>query len=271
MDKNIKKLPDVQNGADKRGVAIQWVGISGYKIPFQVKTKAGENISTVATVDIMTDLDAKSKGVNMSRFSSVIEKGLDKKLVSSDLIVDMLEACRDILGNRNSYIVIKFDYFIKKKSPTTDNHSHFVIPCNLCGILEDGKIKIYLEAAVDYTSLCPCSKKISTASAHNQRSTAHVRVRFKHRKLNHLLIEDIVDLVEKAASCPIWNLLKREDEKFVTEKAYSKPMFVEDMIREVALSLDKKKQQVAGYKIKIEHFESIHQHIAVSKISKNIR
>jgi GTP cyclohydrolase I len=261
-------LPDVQNKKDLRGKKIDWVGIDRYKIPFKVQTKCGEVVSTVGQIKIMTNLSQEVKGVNMSRFSGVVERSLGKELLSTDLLVDMLRTCRDVLGNKNSYIILSFPYFIKKKSPVTSLYSHSSYNCNFCGVLEDQKIKIYLEVEVDYTSLCPCSKDISEYSAHNQRSKAVVRVRFKNCR-DFIWIEDIVKIVDTASSCPIYNFLKRPDEKYVTEKAYQKPMFVEDVVREISLALDNQ-LTIDGYRIEISHQESIHQHNAIAKIKKNL-
>ena len=267
-----KHLPDIQQLPDTRNKDINWAGIRDYKIPFSVQTRDGGKVSTVGTIKIMTDLPKESKGVNMSRFSAVIEKALEKNLMSTDLLVDMVTACRDVLENKNSYVIINFDYFIKKKAPVTRHESHFVVPCNFCGVLENGEIKIYLESHVQYMSLCPCSKEMSAGeklqNAHNQRSTAVVRVKFKDLQ-NYVWIEDLVEMVEASASCPIWNYLKRADEKYVTEKSYENPKFVEDVVRDLAIKLDER-PEVEGYRIEVAHHESIHQHDAFARISHNL-
>jgi len=262
-------LPDVQNRHDERGIKIDWVGVEGYKIPFSVQTKDGKVQSTVGSVTIMTGLSEKIKGANMSRYSSVIETALEKGLLSTELLSDMLVACRDQLESESSYIIISFDYFIKKKAPHTGKVSHFVVPCNFCGVLENGVSRLYLECDISYTSLCPCSREMSEVSAHNQRSNAIVRVKLKERYTDTFWIEDLVEIVERCGSCAIYNLLKRPDEKYVTDAMYEKAAFVEDVVRDIALNLDRE-NLVDGYRIKVIHHESIHQHCAVAKIKKNL-
>jgi len=261
-------LPDVQNEIDTRGKRIDWVGIEDYRIPFKVKTKDGGTLTTVGSITMMTSLSSEIKGANMSRYGRIIEKALIKDLVSTDLLVDMLRACRDVLEAENSYIILGFPYFIKKTSPVAKKISHMTYDCNFCGVLENGVPKIYLEVSVPYTSLCPCSQEISKYGAHNQPSKAIVRVKFKNGD-PHIWIEDLVSLVEEQASCEIYNVLKREDEKYVTERAYENPKFVEDMIRDISIKLDDI-SSISGYRIKIEHYESIHQHKAIAKMKKNL-
>lgn len=263
-------LPDIQNERDERGVNIDWIGIEGYRVPFNVKTKNGTGKqTTVGEIDIFTNLSEKFKGANMSRYTEVIEDAVSKNLMSSDFIKEMLIACKNKLEAENSYIVVKFPYYLKRKAPVSEKVSHSVYDCNICGVLEDGEIRTYLEVNVPYTSLCPCSREISKAGAHNQRSNANIRVKFKNSN-DYIFIEDIIIMVEEIASCPIWNSLKRPDEKYVTERAFENPMFVEDMIRDISLVLDKN-DKVAGYKVKVRHFESIHQHNAVARIIKDIK
>jgi len=263
------QLPDIQNGKDQRGVKIDWCGIEKYRVPIQTLTIDGDMQTTISSIDMMVDLESELKGVNMSRFVRVIEDTAEKNLVTGDMMEEMLKTCRDKLEAKNSYIVASFPYCVKKEAPVSKKVSHSTYDCNICGVLEEGQMRFYLEVNVPYTSLCPCSAEISQYSAHNQRSNATIRVRMKDYG-EYIYIEEIVDIVESVASCPIWNSLKRPDEKYVTEKAYENPRFVEDMIREIALKLDED-ERIEGYKIKVEHFESIHQHNAVARITKNIK
>lgn len=263
-----QQLPDIQEVEDTREISLDWVGISGYKIPFEVKAKNNSPIKTVGEIKIETNLEAKSKGVNMSRFTTVIEETLNKEVFSLNLLEKMLLSNKHLLGERNSRIVINFDYLIRKKAPTTDHWAHFNVPSNFCAVLKDGKTHFYLEVDVSYTSCCPCSKKISDYGAHNQRSVATVRVKFKNAN-SFIWIEDLVSMVEEVASSPIYNILKRPDEKWVTEKMYRDAKFVEDTIRDLALKMDKL-EEIEGYSIKTSHQESIHQHNAICTLKKGI-
>lgn len=267
-------LPDMQNRPDKRGVAINWVGIFDYRIPFRVRTKGGGSQPTIGRIDIDCNLSAKTKGANMSRFSQVIEKALEKKLLDIDLVKDMLRACQKRLEADNSRITIYFPYFLTKKAPVSKKVSHSHYDCAFKGQMRNNKLKLFLEAKIHYTSCCPCSKEMSLTKkgsnlgcgAHNQRSVATVKLRFRNLT-KFVWIEDIVKIIEKASSCPIWNTLKRPDEKYVTERAYKNPKFTEDVVRDVSLMLDKL-HEIDYYKVTVEHEESIHQSNARAEIEK---
>jgi len=273
---NNQNLPDIQNSKDEYDKRINWVGIRNYKIPFNVKTKDGGVTSTVGTVSLAVDLSTESRGVNMSRFSQVIEKALEKKLLDSDLVNDMVDACRIQLQQTDSRIRIDFPYFVKKKAPVSGEESHFYYDCHFEGVLEDGKKDLFLSVSVMYTSLCPCSKEMSSNGngaghgAHNQRSVGTIRIRFKDMK-NFIWIEDLAEIIEKAGSCPIWNTLKRPDEKYVTERAYDNPGFVEDMVRKIAVVLDEMNDKIDYYQVTADHDESIHQCNAIATLERNFR
>jgi len=264
----VKILPDVQNGKDVRGKPIDKVGIRNFKAPFKVKQKDGTIQTTVGKFSMYGSLNEELKGTNMSRFAQTIMKAIDKD-VSVEFLDEVLHVLRDRLKSDDSYVKIRFPYFIKKKAPVTDNYAYSTIDCILEGSLVGDKMDIYLTCEIEYTSLCPCSLEMSLTDkenevgkgAHNQRSMCRAKVHLK----DFLWIEDLTDIVESAASCPIYNVLKREDEKYVTERAYSRGRFVEDAARDIALALDKR-TEIDGYVIVNEHYESIHQYNAVAVI-----
>jgi GTP cyclohydrolase I len=280
------ELPDVQNTADSRGKAIQKVGIGGYGIPFTVKTPDGGVQHTVGVVSMYASLNEETKGVNMSRFSITIEKAVQHGAVSSDFIEEVVKVLKERMGSTDSYVKVKFPYFIKKKAPVSGCESHLKIDCELEGRSFGAAVEKYLTVTVPYTSLCPCSKEMSLSDApvaavaefdlrsmkcvdqrtgrgaHNQRSSCKITVHL----VGQVWIEELVDIVEACASSPIWNTLKRADEKYVTERAYSNPRFVEDMVREVSLRLDGvvTDGRTDDYLIISTHEEAIHTGNAVA-------
>jgi GTP cyclohydrolase I len=201
----------------------------------------------------------------MSRFGQSIMKAIDKD-ISVEFINEVLHVLKERLQCEDSYVKIKFPYFLKRLSPVTKNESYSVYECELEGEKKgDNEPDIYLTVTVEYTSCCPCSRNMSMVDAesgkgaHNQRSFCKVKVHLK----DFLWIEDLAEIVESKASCEIYNILKRPDEQYVTEKAYAYPKFVEDMSRDISLELDKC-TNIDGYVVVTEHFESIHQYNAVA-------
>ncbi|MDD2756587.1 MAG: GTP cyclohydrolase, FolE2/MptA family, partial [Methanothrix sp.] len=212
-------------------------------------------------VSAYISLNSNKKGVNMSRFSQVItEKAKDK--IGSQAIEEILKALHKELENDNIYIKFSFNYLTKVKAPKSKIISWFDIPITMEGELVNGKIKKFMTVDINYTSLCPCSKEISKYGAHNQRSVAKIKVELNDKEL---MFEELKAIVDKSVSCPIYNTLKRVDEKWVTERAYENPYFSEDICRNISseldLLLDKK---IIDYVITTEHFESIHQSSAVT-------
>lgn len=275
--KSKKSLPDVQNSTDLRGIPIHKVGINNYKIPFKLEDKSNEVQHTIGEVSMYTSLSKENKGVNMSRYSQVIEKALMHNVMSCEFLDEVMKILKERLLSMDSWVKIKFPYFIKKVAPVSKNASHFCIDCKLEGkSYKDGSVKKFLTVEVNYTSLCPCSKEMSLydtgeeikpvvgQGAHNQRSLCKLTVQLD----TFIWIEDLVDIIEESASCPIWNTLKREDEQYVTERAYQNPRFVEDMAREVYIRMQKlvKEKKTSNWLAVFEHYESIHQSNAVSVI-----
>jgi len=266
--KNMEDIPDVQG--DTSGFPnkkIKKVGIRNVIVPLKILRKDGTvNISS-GNISIYTNLIESIKGANMSRYSILIEDFLlHEDLNLRELIRKMLPATVEKLGATNSYIKIKFDYFLVKEAPVSKIKSYSNYECVIEGRFDGVNQKYYLTVKVPYTSCCPCSKKISEYGAHNQRSFAEVKVELINNEI--LWIEDIVDIVESCASAPIINTLKRNDEAFQTELMYENPRFVEDMSRLIGEKLDKHLDvQISDYVVVIEHQESIHTYDAISVLT----
>jgi len=253
---------DIQNQPDYRNIPIDKVGIKGLKYPVKVLDKDTGVQSTVAQINMYVDLPHQSKGTHMSRFVEILH--LFRTKVSLESLTYILEDMKKILGAQSSHIEITFPYFIEKRSPETDSKGLMDYTCSIFGS-SNGRINtdIVLKVAVPVTSVCPCSKEISDYGAHNQRGEVLVSTRFK----KFIWIEDIVDLVEASESCDIFSVLKRKDEKFVTEKAYDNPKFVEDIVRDVAKAL-MADNNITWFSVSAENFESIHNHSAYAYIEK---
>jgi len=253
---------DTQNQPDFRKIPIDKVGIKGLKYPVKVLDKNRGTQSTVAEISMYVDLPHQCKGTHMSRFVEILHQSRTR--ISLESLTTILADMKQILGAQSSHIEITFPYFIRKQAPSTSVSGLMDYTCSIFGSCNaDHATDIVLKVAVPVTSVCPCSKEISDCGAHNQRGEVLVSARFK--KL--IWIEDVVDIVETAASCDIYSVLKREDEKFVTEKAYNNPKFVEDLARDVAKVL-KADDNIIWFSVSAENFESIHNHSAYAYIEK---
>lgn len=254
---------DMQNQPDFRKIPIDKVGIKGLRYPVTVRDKTRESQSTVAEISMYVDLPHQCKGTHMSRFVELLHNSHRK--VSMESLTAILEDMKNILGAESSHIEISFPYFIEKTSPSTGAKGLMDYDCSIFGSSgADKSTDIVLKVAVPVTSVCPCSKEISEYGAHNQRGEVLVCTRFE----KFIWIEDIVNLVERAASCDIFSVLKREDEKHVTEKAYENPKFVEDIARDVAKVL-MEDENITWFSVSAENFESIHNHSAYAYIEKS--
>ena len=251
---------DIQNQPDFRKLPIDKVGIKGLRYPVVVRDKANGSQSTVADINMYVDLPHQCKGTHMSRFVELLHNV--KTPVSLDSLTSILEDMKASLGAKSAHIEFSFPYFIEKTSPCTQSKGLMDYNCSIIGS-SNGRRKadIVLNVAVPVTSVCPCSKEISEYGAHNQRGEVLVSSRF-HK---FIWIEEIVDLVERAASCDIYSVLKRADEKYVTEKAYDNPKFVEDIVRDVATALIED-SNITWFSVSAENFESIHNHSAYAYI-----
>jgi len=253
-------LPDVQSTADTRRLAIQNVGVKGLRYPLQLATASGEIMNTVANLTMTVGLPPEVKGTHMSRFVELLE-GRRGALTQSGLFV-MLEEMLLRLDASSGRLEMSFPYFIRKTAPVSGVESLLDYDVTLIIDRPDGQhstLTLRVTAAV--TSLCPCSKKISDYGAHNQRS--HITVEAKLR--SPMAIEELVRLAEEEASCEVFGLLKRPDEKWVTERAYDNPKFVEDLVRDIALRL-MSEPRIAEWKVASENFESIHNHSAYAEL-----
>ncbi len=251
---------DMQNQPDFRNIPIDKVGITGLKYPVTVRDKAQNTQSTVAEISMYVDLPHQCKGTHMSRFVELLH--VFRSQICLESLTSILEDMKTTLGAMSSHIEISFPYFIEKKSPSTQSRGLMDYDCTIVGSSNsDKKADIVLKVAVPVTSVCPCSKEISDYGAHNQRGEVLVSTRFE----KFIWIEDIVKMVERSASCDIFSVLKRADEKFVTEKAYDNPKFVEDIARDVATELIED-ENITWFSVSTENFESIHNHSAYAYI-----
>jgi GTP cyclohydrolase I len=252
-------IPDVQGSADKRHIAINKVGIKDIRHPVVVKDRSDGIQHTIATFSMFVFLPHHFKGTHMSRFVKILND--HEKEISVESFKDMLKEMSQLLEADSGYIEMHFPYFVNKKAPISGVQSLLDYEVSLIGEINHGKTQTRIKVQVPVTSLCPCSKSISDYGAHNQRS--HVTVDVKTQ--GFVWIEEIIDMVEKQASCELYGLLKRPDEKFVTERAYNNPKFVEDMVRDVAVILNDD-ERIRSYTLESENFESIHNHSAYAMI-----
>ena len=252
-------IPDVQNSVDKRHIAINKVGIKDIRHPAQVKDRSGQIQHTVANFNMYVNLPHNFKGTHMSRFVQILNSHEHEITVQS--FKEMLSETTEKLDAERAHIEMSFPYFVNKTAPASGVKSLLDYEVTFIGERNKDVTTINVKVVVPVTSLCPCSKKISDYGAHNQRSHVTVNVRTN----GFIWIEDIIDIVEKEASCELYGLLKRPDEKMVTERAYDNPKFVEDMVRDIAAKLNDD-ERVLAYVLESENFESIHNHSAYALI-----
>lgn len=257
-------IEDVQNTADTRHLAIDKVGIKAIRHPVVVKDKSGGEQHTVAVFNMYVHLPQHFKGTHMSRFVEILN--MNEHAISIESFETILREMVTRLEAESGHVEMTFPYFVNKAAPISGVKSLLDYEVTFIGEIHQGQYDITVKVLVPVTSLCPCSKKISAYGAHNQRSHVTVTALIN----DFIWIEDIIDLVEKQASCELFGLLKRPDEKFVTERAYDNPKFVEDMVRDVAAQLNAEKRIVA-YVVESENFESIHNHSAYALIERDKR
>jgi len=247
-------MRDVQNELDPRKIPIDKVGIEDLLYPIRVMDRANVLQHTLARVKLAVELPHRYRGTHMSRFIEVLNRHSNN--INLHNIDEILEELKRVLKAEKSYMELEFPYFIKKKAPVTGLESYMNYTCKF--IASKGTdLDFILEVNVPIHTLCPCSKEISEKSAHNQRAEVQIQVRTS--KL--VWIEELVEYAEESASVPLYALLKRQDEKYVTEKAYENPRFVEDVVRELAIKL-KKDPRIVWFKINAKSYESIHNHNA---------
>lgn len=251
-------LRDIQNLKDNRNVDIQKVGIKNLKLPLIVQRKNSSNQVVSADARVCVSLPKHYKGTHMSRFVEVLSEWQTKNFLGVD-IKGCLEKIIKNLEAQSGELEFKFTYFVDKKSPVTGISAPMSYECSFEGRIVDDSYKFILGVAVPVTTLCPCSKEISDNGAHNQRAIIDVKVSYDESE--QIWLEDLIELVENCASCPLYTLLKREDEKYVTEHAWDNPKFVEDILRDVVVEL-RNHQTVKEFEVDCEAFESIHNHSA---------
>jgi GTP cyclohydrolase IB len=268
--RDLQHIPDVQGSPDSRKLAIDKVGIKAIRHPMRIRERPSKERSagvqhTIATFSMYVGMPHHFKGTHMSRFVEILEA--HEREITVETFQQMLREMVDKLEAEVGHIEMAFPYFIEKRAPVSGVKSLMDYDVTFVGEIRGGRKQSFtMKVVVPVTSLCPCSKKISERGAHNQRS--HVTV--SARTNEFVWIEEIVDLVEKQASCELYGLLKRPDEKHVTERAYDNPKFVEDLVRDVAavLNLD---ERIDAYVVESENFESIHNHSAYALIERDKR
>ena len=255
-------MPDVQSLADERRVAIDRVGVKEVTYPMRLRTRAGGEQATIAAINMYVALPHYQKGTHMSRFLEVLNEHAGEP-ITPDRIPEIARAIRERLDAHEAHFECEFTYFISKPAPVTGQHGlmdyRVRFACTTNGLSD-----FVMTVAAPAASLCPCSKEISAYGAHNQRCRIEASVRFN----GMLWIEDLVEHLEASASVPVFAVLKRPDEKWVTERAFENPKFVEDIVRDLAVRLEGDRR-VTWYSINSENFESIHSHNAYAQITRD--
>ncbi len=255
-------IADVQSSQDTRNIAIDKVGIKDIRHPVRIAARNGEEQHTVASFNMYVELPHHFKGTHMSRFVDILNS--HEREISVNSFKDMLAEMRERLEAETGYIEMNFPFFINKTAPASGVESLMDYDVTLIGQIDQGELCTQTRVVVAATSLCPCSKKISDYGAHNQRS--HITITARANQA--LWIEELIDIAEAEASSELYSLLKRTDEKVITENAYDNPKFVEDLVRDVAARLNNT-EKIVAYTVEAENFESIHNHSAYAMVSRD--
>lgn len=254
-------MKDIQASPSDVSIAIDRVGIKSIRLPLTVRDRAQGRQHTVAEVDLAVDLPAQFKGTHMSRFVEALESWNGE--LDYHGFRDLVAGVRERLDARNAHVSVRFPYFVRRTSPASGAASNMDYACTVQGDLTGEKFRITLGVEVPVMTVCPCSLAISDQGAHSQRTVVRARCRFK----GFLWLEELIEMAEQAGSSPVYALLKREDEKFVTEAAFANPCFVEDVVRGMAKALEEH-PRVSWYAVEAESFESIHNHCAFAGIER---
>ncbi|HEU0204088.1 MAG TPA: GTP cyclohydrolase FolE2 [Burkholderiaceae bacterium] len=264
-------LPDVQSATDLRDIAIQRVGIKSIRHPVMVASATGPQPS-VALVDMYVALPAEKKGTHMSRFIEVL--AANRAPLTAATVNGLLQSMLTKLEADEGYLELRFPYFVRKTAPVSGVESLMDYEVTLSAERKHSATRLVQKVVAPVTSLCPCSKKVADYGAHNQRSHVTIAVELAEAtaaaQSRELTLDEQIRIAEHAASSELWGLLKRSDEKYVTERAYDNPKFVEDMVRDVALVLNRD-ARVLAYAVESENFESIHNHSAYALIEHDKR
>jgi len=255
-------MKDIQKERDNRNMPIDKVGVKNLKYPIKVLDREKGCQHTVGTINMYVDLPHESKGTHMSRFVEMLH--MLQPEISPKSFSMILDQMKKDLDAASAHMEVTFPYFIEKQAPVSHTKGYMEYSCRLIGTSRaDGSVDLISEVTVPISSVCPCSKEISDYGAHNQRGEAKLAIRSKR----FVWIEDIIKVVENAASCDLYSVLKRVDEKWVTEKGYQNPKFVEDIVRDIAVALEKD-PNITWFSISVENFESIHNHSAYAMITR---
>ncbi len=258
-------MNDVQKETAEHEVDLDKVGVKDVRYPIDVLDKENDIQHTVANISMYVDLPRHFRGTHMSRFIEILDRHRGR--MTLDNIGPILTEMKEKLDAKSAHLEIAFPYFIEKTAPVSGQKSIMVYDCKLIASQGGGDHdELIVEVNVPVMSLCPCSKEISDRGAHNQRSLVTVRIKTEA----FVWIEDIIDLVEGAASSDVYALLKREDEKYITEKAYDNPRFAEDMVRQIAVELENI-SEITWFSVETENYESIHNHSAYAAVSRQVK
>ena len=255
-------LPDTQNIKDLRNIVINQVGIKDILHPISFVNKAKEVQPSVANFTMTVRLPENVKGTHMSRFIEILN--VNECSFSVESFMDLVQTVAEKLDSTSARIVVDFPFFRNKSAPSSGVQSLLDYQATLIGNIVDGEADMSVKVIVPVTSLCPCSKSICKYGAHNQRS--HITIEVKPTEGSVVFLEDLIDLAEQKASSELYAVLKRDDEKVVTERAYENPAFVEDLVRDIAVELNAN-DKVNYYSLESENFESIHNHSAYALIT----
>lgn len=256
-------MKDIQNQVDNRNINIDRVGIKGIRYPITVLDRANGYQQTIAQINMYVDLPHTLKGTHMSRFVELLH--VFRKEVSIKSFSYIMDRMREKLNAESARIEVRFPYFVEKQAPVSGAVGLMDYQCGFIATSRmDQTVDIIMEVSVPITSVCPCSKEISEYGAHNQRGQVLLRIRFE----GLIWLEEMISLVEKSASSELYSILKRADEKQVTERGYLNPKFVEDIVRDIALELDGNKK-ISWYELSVENYESIHNHSAYAYINSS--
>jgi GTP cyclohydrolase I len=257
-------MKDVQNELDHRNIPIDKVGIKNLRYPIRVKDRRDGSQSTIASINMYVDLPQEYKGTHMSRFVEMLH--LLNPEISLKKFSVLLEAMKKNLDAASAHIEVSFPYFIEKQAPVSQAPGLMDYNCRITGSSNSrNEIDLVSEVNVPITSVCPCSKEISDYGAHNQRGIVQLQTRFK----KFIWLEDMIEMVESCASCDVYSVLKRVDEKNVTEKGFSNPKFVEDVVRDISARLISD-ENITWFSVSAENFESIHNHSAYAQITNGL-
>jgi GTP cyclohydrolase I len=256
---NVRRIEDVQGRPDTRRIPINKVGIKDIYHPVRVLDRSGGEQHTIASFNMYVNLPHNFKGTHMSRFVEVLNNY--EKEISVTSFEQMLRDMTERLDATSGHIEMTFPYFITKRAPVSGVESMLDYKASLIGELENGKSTISIRVVVPVTSLCPCSKRISDYGAHNQRSHITITARID----GFVWLEELIEIAEQEGSCELFGILKRPDEKWVTERAYDNPKFVEDIVRDIAVRLNAD-PRIRSYSVASENFESIHNHSAYALV-----